>query len=117
MIMITLNKLNNKQIKDIFKTYKENKLWLDSESEEKANTERIIFFNSMRNFVNKVENALQKLNFKEGYIIKARYLNNTNLCDSEIYSELNISRSNYYEVKKEAFQKLSVLLYALAEGE
>lgn len=63
-----------------------------------------------RTYINRIINAVNRLNYLERSIIVKRYLNNDDVYDYEVYNELGFSERKYYRIKARAFYKLAFIL-------
>ncbi|WP_342387195.1 ArpU family phage packaging/lysis transcriptional regulator [Salinicoccus bachuensis] len=69
----------------------------------------------------KMHEAVECLKPNERYIIVYKYLQEEKMMDVELYTELGISRTKYYELKNDAIVRLAFFLglevYGKGEGE
>lgn len=64
----------------------------------------------IRLLVDRVDEAIGRLNSAEGEVIKLRYLENEDIYDYTIYHKLGYSERKYYRIKSSAFSKLALML-------
>ncbi|WP_325034718.1 ArpU family phage packaging/lysis transcriptional regulator [Lentibacillus sp. Marseille-P4043] len=63
-----------------------------------------------KEYLLKIQKAVNRLSFKERSIIINRYLKDDDVYDYEVYNELGYSETNYYRIKSRAFYKLAFIL-------
>lgn len=66
--------------------------------------------NRLKVLVERVDNAISRLNSSEREIIQLRYLENEDNYDYIIYHKLGYSERKYYRIKSNAFYKLGYML-------
>lgn len=63
-----------------------------------------------KQYINRIKNAVNRLNYNERSIIVKRYLDEDDIYDYEVYNELGFSERKYYRIKARAFYKLAFIL-------
>ena len=63
-----------------------------------------------KEYLMKIQKAVNRLAFQERSIIINRYLDNDEVYDYEIYNELGFSERKYYRIKARAFYKLAFIM-------
>lgn len=63
-----------------------------------------------KKYINRIKNAVNRLNYNERSIIIKRYLVEDDIYDYEVYNELGFSERKYYRIKARAFYKLAFIL-------
>lgn len=63
-----------------------------------------------RDFINKIQRAVNRLAYQERSVIINRYLSEEDVYDYEVYNELGFSERKYYRIKARAFYKLALIL-------
>lgn len=90
-------------------------------STEETAIKKVDMENKRRNFIKKIQRAVNRLAYQERSIIINRYLSNDEVFDYEVYNELGYSERKYYRIKSRAFYKLAFILrievYNEKEGE
>ncbi|MGG4365697.1 ArpU family phage packaging/lysis transcriptional regulator [Bacillus subtilis] len=61
-------------------------------------------------FLKRIQRAVNRLTQRERQIIVMLYMLPEELCDYEVYTEMNMSHRNYYRVKAKAFYRLAFAL-------
>ncbi|MDL2028221.1 ArpU family transcriptional regulator [Bacillus subtilis] len=61
-------------------------------------------------FLKRIQRAVNRLTQRERQIIVMLYMQPEELCDYEVYTEMNMSHRNYYRVKAKAFYRLAFAL-------
>ncbi|RAS75721.1 ArpU family phage packaging/lysis transcriptional regulator [Priestia endophytica] len=79
-------------------------------STETAAIERVDYERERDAFLKRVQQAVNRLSFKERQIIIERYMDFEEKYDYEVYNELGMSERGYYRVKGRAFYKLAFAL-------
>lgn len=74
-----------------------------------------------KDFLFRIQRAVNRLAYQERSLIVKRYLSNDDIYDYEVYNELGFSERKYYRIKARAFYKLAFILrlevYKEQEGE
>lgn len=90
-------------------------------STEETAIKRVDMENKRRDFLNRIQRAVNRLAYQERTVIINRYLSNNDVYDYEVYNELGYSERKYYRIKSRAFYKLAFILrievYEEKEGE
>ncbi|WP_067725343.1 ArpU family phage packaging/lysis transcriptional regulator [Oceanobacillus damuensis] len=63
-----------------------------------------------KEFISRVQRAVNRLAYQERSIIVSRYLKEEEIFDYEVYNELGFSERKYYRIKARAFYKLAFIL-------
>ncbi|WP_308418964.1 ArpU family phage packaging/lysis transcriptional regulator [Virgibacillus oceani] len=63
-----------------------------------------------KEYVKKIQKAVNRLGYQERSIIINRYLKNDDVYDYEVYNDLGFSERKYYRIKARAFYKLAFIL-------
>lgn len=84
-----------------------NEFHSDTEEAAVINVDNIRY---RRDFLKRIQKAVNRLNYQERAILIQRYMLQDNVFDYEIYRELGISDRTYYRVKSRAFYKLAFIL-------
>ena len=63
-----------------------------------------------KEYLMKIQKAVNRLAFQERSIIINRYLDNDEVYDYEVYNELGFSERKYYRIKARAFYKLAFIM-------
>ncbi|SET76370.1 phage transcriptional regulator, ArpU family [Oceanobacillus limi] len=79
-------------------------------STEDAAVKKIDQEKKRRDFIKRIQRAVNRLAFQERSIIIKRYLTDEDVYDYEIYNELGFSERKYYRIKSRAFYKLALIL-------
>ncbi|MFC7799327.1 ArpU family phage packaging/lysis transcriptional regulator [Bacillus subtilis] len=61
-------------------------------------------------FLKRIQRAVNRLTQRERQIIVMLYMQPEEMCDYEVYTEMNMSHRNYYRVKAKAFYRLAFAL-------
>ena len=77
---------------------------------EKAAIERVDYERERDAFLKRIQQAVNRLSFKERQVIIERYMGFEEKYDYEVYNELGMSERGYYRVKSRAFYKLLFIL-------
>lgn len=77
---------------------------------EDAAVSTIQYEQEREKFLERIRNAVNRLNYNERAVIIRRYLDNEERFDYEVYNELGMSERKYYRVKSRAFYKLAFIL-------
>lgn len=80
-----------------------------STTEETA-IKKVDMENKIRNYLKKIQRAVNRLSYQERELIIKRYLNTEDIYDYQTYTELGYSESKYYRIKSDAFYKLAFIL-------
>lgn len=76
-------------------------------STEDAAIERIEFENARQRFINRIHEAVNSLKQDERFIIIRSFMDKDIGYDPDIYLELGIGKTRYYEIKGEAMLRLA----------
>ncbi|SET84886.1 phage transcriptional regulator, ArpU family [Oceanobacillus limi] len=79
-------------------------------STEDAAIKKIDQEKKRRDFIKRIQRAVNRLTYQERSIIIKRYLTDEDVYDYEIYNELGFSERKYYRIKSRAFYKLALIL-------
>jgi len=79
-------------------------------STEEAALERIEFENMRNEYLNKIHEAVNNLKEKERAIIIMKYLQHDVGYDPDIWAEIGVGSTRYYEIKGEAMLRLAFIL-------
>ena len=63
-----------------------------------------------KDFLFRIQRAVNRLAYQERSLIVKRYLSNDDIYDYEVYNELGFSERKYYRIKSRAFYKLAFIL-------
>lgn len=63
-----------------------------------------------REYIERIQRAVNRLSYQERAIIIQRYMTHEDIFDYEVYSDLGMSERKYYRVKGRAFYKLAFIL-------
>lgn len=63
-----------------------------------------------KEYLMKIQKAVNRLAFQERSIIINRYLDNDEVYDYEVYNDLGFSERKYYRIKARAFYKLAFIM-------
>ena len=83
---------------------------LPTSSTENAAIDNVDYETKRLKYINWIANAVNRMSKLERKIIYKRYLEDTELFDYQIYTELNMSERNYYRLKSRLFYKLAFAL-------
>lgn len=72
--------------------------------------ERVDLEIKRRKYINRIQEAVNRLNYEERAAIIKRYLTVDDVYDYEVYNELGYSERKYYRIKSRAFYKLAFIL-------
>lgn len=79
-------------------------------STEEVAIKRIDEEKERKDFISKIQKAVNRLGYQERSIIINRYLNEDDVYDYEVYNALGFSERKYYRIKARAFYKLAFIL-------
>lgn len=81
-----------------------------SSSTEDVAIERVEMEQKRRNYIRKIQRAVNRLSYHEREVIIRRYLGGEEVYDYQTYNELGFSESKYYRIKSDAFYKMAFML-------
>ncbi|MGD6845203.1 ArpU family phage packaging/lysis transcriptional regulator [Bacillus infantis] len=77
---------------------------------ERAAIEKVDYERERMEYIQTIQDAVNRLNSKERQIIIKRYMvDDEAVYDYEIFNDMGISESFYYKIKRQAYDKLAVL--------
>ncbi len=79
-------------------------------STEDAALKRLVWEIQRDKFLKKIQRAVNRLTQRERQIIVMLYMQSEEMCDYEVYTEMNMSHRTYYRVKAKAFYRLAFAL-------
>ncbi|MEK3909647.1 ArpU family phage packaging/lysis transcriptional regulator [Oceanobacillus sp. FSL W7-1309] len=79
-------------------------------STEEAAIKRLDMENKRKDYLLKIQRAVNRLAYQERSLIVKRYLSDDEVYDYEVYNELGFSERKYYRLKARAFYKLAFIL-------
>ncbi|WP_121614773.1 ArpU family phage packaging/lysis transcriptional regulator [Virgibacillus halodenitrificans] len=79
-------------------------------STEETAIKRIDDERKRREYITKIQKAVNRLAYQERTVIINRYLKEDEIYDYEVYNELGYSERKYYRIKARAFYKLAFIL-------
>ena len=79
-------------------------------STEETAIKRLDLEKKRKDFLLRVQRAVNRLAYQERSLIVKRYLSNDDVYDYEVYNELGFSERKYYRIKARAFYKLAFIL-------
>lgn len=71
---------------------------------------RVIGKEEMKKQAGLVESAVSRLNHIQRQVIEKRYLQDDDVYDFNVFSELHLSERKYYRIKAKAFYRLAFML-------
>ena len=79
-------------------------------STEETAIKRLDMEKKRKDFLQRIQRAVNRLAYQERSLIVKRYLSNDDVYDYEVYNELGFSERKYYRIKARAFYKLAFIL-------
>lgn len=77
---------------------------------EDAAIKRVDLEKKRRDFIQKMQRAVNRLAYQEREVMIKRYLTDNEVYDYEVYNDMGISERKYYRIKSRAFYKLALIL-------
>jgi ArpU family phage transcriptional regulator len=77
---------------------------------ESAVIEKVDFERDRDEYIEWIRRGVNRLSLKERELIIRRFLNDEEMYDYEIYSDMGLSERKYYRIKSRAFYKLAFIL-------
>ncbi|MCF3941585.1 ArpU family phage packaging/lysis transcriptional regulator [Oceanobacillus alkalisoli] len=79
-------------------------------STEKTAIKRVDTERKRRDFLKRIQRAVNRLAYQERSVIINRYMAGDDVYDYEVYNDLGFSERKYYRIKARAFYKLAFIL-------
>ncbi|MEN2465924.1 ArpU family phage packaging/lysis transcriptional regulator [Ornithinibacillus sp. JPR2-1] len=79
-------------------------------STEDTAIKRLDIERKRKEFIRRIQRAVNRLAYQERSLIIQRYLTGDEVYDYEVYNDLGFSESKYYRIKSRAFYKLALIL-------
>ena len=79
-------------------------------STEETAIKKLDMENKRKDYLLKIQRAVNRLAYQERSLIVKRYLSDDDVYDYEVYNELGFSERKYYRLKARAFYKLAFIL-------